>query len=152
MGFCNHSPRPKGNLSGMKRALNAIKHHISVEPTKSLAFQNRFCPKAKDSWCYLQRDEASETHSHHKAVRLPHAFMQELSPIFDRLSNEDLLKRCLLGLTQNQTDSLNGTLWTLIFKTLVLGKTQVTIGVCGQLLSYLLKRCLLGLTQNQMMA
>ena len=54
--------------------------------------------------------------------------MQELSPIFDRLSNEDLLKRCLLGLTQNQNESLNGTLWTLIPKTLFLGKRQVTIG------------------------
>ena len=120
----------KGNLAGMKEAINAIKHHIIEEPTKPLAFQHRFCPKAKDSWCYFQRDEASETNSNHNAARLPHAFMQELSPIFDRLSNEDLLKRCLLGLTQNQNESLNGTLWTLIPKTLFLGKRQVTIGVC----------------------
>ena len=45
------------------------------------------------------------------AARLSIAFMQELPPISDRISNEDLLKRCLLGLTQNQNESLNGTMW-----------------------------------------
>ena len=33
-------------------------------------------------------------------------------PIFTRLSNDDLLNRCLKGLTQNQNEAANGVLWS----------------------------------------
>ena len=36
--------------------------------------------------------------------------------LFDRLSDEDLLKRCMLSSAQNQNDSINNVLWSLCSK------------------------------------
>ena len=46
--------------------------------------------------------------------RLPCVFVDALKPIFTRLTNEDILQRCLKGFTQNQNESLNGTVWNLV--------------------------------------
>ena len=60
----------------------------------------------------------------------PNAFMTDLQPIFKRLSDSELLGSCLLGLTHNQTQSLNGRLWSLVPKTRLCGKTRVVLGIC----------------------
>ena len=120
----------KGNMMGMLTAIKAIKHHVIQEPCKSLAIQHRYCPSGKSSWCKYQKDAAIGTESYNETGRLPHVFMEELGPIFERLSDKELLGRCQLGLTQNQNESLNGVLWSNIPKTLFLGKRRVTIAVC----------------------
>ena len=61
---------------------------------------------------------------------LPSVFMPELKPIFDRLSEENLLKRCLTGLTQNQNESINSILWTKISKARFCGKRRIAIATC----------------------
>ena len=38
-------------------------------------------------------------------------FRKELKPLFTRLSSDELLKRCLKGVTQNQNEALNSILW-----------------------------------------
>ena len=61
---------------------------------------------------------------------LPAVFHEELKPIFDRLSQDQLLNRCSRGLTQNQNESLNGQLWTnQCPKTKYCGVKRVTIAV-----------------------
>ena len=61
---------------------------------------------------------------------MPNVFLTELGPIFSRLSQSELLSRCLLGLTQNQNESLNGLLWARLSKTAFCGRRKVKIGVC----------------------
>jgi len=61
---------------------------------------------------------------------LPSVFMPELKPIFDRLSEENLLKRCLKGLTQNQNESINSILWAKISKVRFCGKRRIVIATC----------------------
>ena len=56
--------------------------------------------------------------------------MEELNPIFTRLSKDDLLSRCLQGLTQNQNESVNGQLWSRFPKTKFCGVRRVRIAVC----------------------
>ena len=120
----------KGNLNEMKKAIIAIQHHIIEDPNKSLSFQHRFCPRGVDSWCRFWKDEATGSSMYQNLHRLPNVFMTELQPIFKRLSGSELLGRCLLGLTQNQNESLNGRLWSLVPKTRFCGKRRVVIGVC----------------------
>ena len=43
---------------------------------------------------------------------MPSVFRKEVKPIFERLSDEKLLKRCLRGYIQNQNESLNNLLWS----------------------------------------
>ena len=56
--------------------------------------------------------------------------MKELDPIFERLSDESLLTRCLQGLTQNQNESVNAQLWSKCSKTTFVGVRRVRIAVC----------------------
>ena len=56
--------------------------------------------------------------------------MKELEPKFKRLSNDELLKRCLKGLTQNQNGAIKGILWDKCSKTRFCGSRKVRIAVC----------------------
>jgi hypothetical protein len=69
-----------------------------------LEIQHDLCPK-KDTWCKFWGDK--ENYS--KKNRLPHVVRELLKPIFTDLTKDELLKRCLLGHTQNQNEALNGT-------------------------------------------
>ena len=91
--------------------------------------QHRFCPKTKGTWCKFWSDKLEGTSKYNTAGCLPEVFMKELAPIFKRLSGDELLKRCLKGLTQNQNESLNGLLWSKVSKTMFCGKRKVTNAV-----------------------
>ena len=52
---------------------------------------------AKDGWCKFWC--ASDQHDDNK--RLPVVFVQELKRISEKLTKDDILKRCLKGLTHN---------------------------------------------------
>lgn len=56
--------------------------------------------------------------------------MKELDPIFERLSDNSFLSRCLQGLTQNQNESVNAQLWSRCSKTTFVGVRKVRIAVC----------------------
>ena len=47
---------------------------------------------------------------------MPNDVIKHVKPIFKALANDDLLSRCLHGLTQNQNESFNGTIWNRIPK------------------------------------
>ena len=75
-------------------------------------------------------DQQRGTKEYTDSGRLPNVFLTELGRIFSRLSQSGLLSRCLLGLTQNQNESLNGLLWARLSKTAFCGRRKVKIGVC----------------------
>ena len=60
--------------------------------------------------------------------------MAELEPIFKRLSDNELFNRCLLGLTQNQNECINGLLWSRVPKSAFCGKRRIEIAVCETVL------------------
>ena len=55
---------------------------------------------------------------------LPHVFVEQLKPIFTRLSEDKLLDRYLQGLTQNQNEAANQVLWGSAQKLNFVGKTR----------------------------
>jgi len=120
----------KGNLDAMKTAVLAIKCHLIREDGVTLQFQHRFCPKNKETWCKFWKDQLYGTSEYDESGRLPSVFMAELEPIFKRLSDNELLNRCLLGLTQNQNECINGLLWSRVPKSAFCGKRRIEIAVC----------------------
>ena len=116
----------KGNLEGMKKSIKAIQHHIIRNGSIPLEKQHQFCPKDKETWCTFWIDSSTYDESN----RLPEVFMEELNPIFTRLSNDDLLSRCLKGMTQNQNEAVNGQLWSKCSKTKFSGARKVCIAAC----------------------
>ncbi len=113
----------KGDLEKMKTAIAAIMHHLICDNNESLEIQHRFGPQGSLSWCRFWKDKMSNaTRTYDESSRLPIVFMNELEPIFKRLSADELWSRCLLGLTQNQNESLNSLSWSCIQKSKVLWK------------------------------
>ena len=62
--------------------------------------------------------------------------MEQLDPIFTRLSKDELLSRCLKGMTQNQNESANGVLWSKCPKTKFCGARRVRIAVCETIAAF----------------
>ena len=63
-------------------------------------------------------------------------FRSELTPIFTRLSSDELLSTCEKGLAQNQNESVNNVLWTKCSKRVFIGKSRFTLAVCDAVTSF----------------
>ena len=48
---------------------------------------------------------------------MPPTVIKHVKSVFDNLSTDELLTKCLHGKTQNQNESFNGTIWNKIPKT-----------------------------------
>ena len=97
---------------------------------KTLKEQHSLCPQHPDTWCKYWQDQINNTNNYNDDKRLPSVFQKILKPIFDRLSDDALLKRCLMGVTQNQNEALHGMLWGQCPKTQFCGKRKVVIAAC----------------------
>ena len=80
----------QGDLKGMVNDIWAIPHHMVADPNIPLKEQHQFCPKHDNTWCKYWNKNREYT----KTNRLPAVLMEELKPIFTRLSDDKLLKRC----------------------------------------------------------
>lgn len=98
----------KENLEGMKTSIKAIQHHIIKDESLPLDQQHYYCPKLADTWCKSWQNQIKNTSLYNEDNRLLQIFMKELDSIFKRLSKDDLLQRCLKGMTQNQNEAANG--------------------------------------------
>ncbi|KAM7282574.1 hypothetical protein ISCGN_002720 [Ixodes scapularis] len=97
------------DVPGMKRAVEATLLHMT---STDGAPDHSKCPEGAESWCKYNRALAnSEPPPPHKNP-LPDCVRAALEPVFERLSNEDLLARCSEGKTQNASESLHSVIWT----------------------------------------
>lgn len=77
------------------------------------------CPKGPESWCFFQRQLASgkapdkiETKKNRSlSFKLTEEDEKKVKAVFESLSSEDILKRCLRGLTQNKNESFHSKMW-----------------------------------------
>jgi hypothetical protein len=60
---------------------------------------------------------------------LPREIIEELKPVYARLSEDDLLRKCLDGKTQNQNEAFNGMIWQRIPKSVFVGSNSFKLGV-----------------------
>ena len=97
-----------GDLQGMVKAVKAILHHSW---STNEAPDHQYCPEGESSWCKFQRaNSTGQTPPAHRTT-IPKAVGDVIKPVFDRLSEESLLQRCLKGSTQNRNESLHATVW-----------------------------------------
>ena len=92
----------------------------------TIARNNASFVPSKDSWCKFWTDPENYKQSY----RLPSVFLEELKSTYEALSEDSLLKRCLMGLTQNQNEAINGILWSKCPKTKFVGRKRVELAVC----------------------
>lgn len=99
-------------------------HKISTDEQP----QHNKCPVGVDSWCSWQQSKALGTLSSYQHKPAMHKDVFEaIKPIYEDLSSDDLLSRCLGGYTQNQNESFNAVVWAIAPKTVSSGKTVLDI-------------------------
>ena len=98
-----------GDLQGMRKAVGAVLYHCSDITDEETCHQ--FCPTGEKSWCKWQSDKCTGKRQYKQRINLPSVIKNELFPIFQDLSSESLLSRCLHGLTQNANEALNHIIW-----------------------------------------
>ena len=87
-----------GDLDGMKKAIHASFFHCASSERRDL---HTHCPTGPSSWCGFQRDKNSFKHG----PGLPDNVIAKVKPVFQRLSEDSLLEKCLHGKTQNQNEA-----------------------------------------------
>lgn len=60
---------------------------------------------------------------------MPNEVYQAIKPVYEELSSDELLTRCLGGFTQNSNESFNALVWSMAPKTVSSGKTVLDIAV-----------------------
>ena len=118
----------------MKKNIIASLHH-SVQ-SHDLAKQHRFCPRGETSWCKWQQDKASGTSTYKGGECLPPVFLAVLKPVYMTLSDDNLLKRCVLGATQNANECINGIVWSRCHKQKHHGSKSVHCAVASSVLQF----------------
>ena len=93
------------SLIDMINAVWASLYHVASSDESPNHFM---CPTGGDSWCKWQKDAATCKHT----LGLPAAIVSLLEPIYDDLSNANLLAKCLHGKTQNPIECLNKVVWS----------------------------------------
>lgn len=121
------------DLNVLKQRIFAILFHLCSSDAHP---KHIHCPPGANSWCFWQRDFAMKrTPGEHKEHdTLPAEVGKKLVPIFERLSDVNLLKRCVRGKTQNPNESFHGLIWKFCPKTIFNGRkvieTAVNLAAC----------------------
>jgi hypothetical protein len=118
------------NLDAMRRAVWCIYFHTfssDENPTHHL------CPS--NSWCKYNVARTEGLPYHHTKV-ISQAIANVVKPIFQDLSAEDLLSRCLHGNTQNQNESFNNVVWGYLPKETFVGHTVMQIGAFEAVIAF----------------
>ena len=114
-----------GDLTAMKAAVHASLFHCASSERRNL---HMHCPDGPDSWCRYKQDKANKTKLYKPGEGLPDDIIALLKPIYARLSNDELLSKCLDGKTQNQNESLNCMIWNRLPKTIFVGADILNFG------------------------
>ena len=94
---------------------------------KQLSFS--YCPEGSESWCGATRDKANTTNKYKHGPGIPtNIVAKHLKPIYQDLTSDTLLKKCLHGKTQNQNESFNGMVWERVPKTRYVTFEQLEFG------------------------
>ena len=116
------------DIDVMRKRIFAILFHMSSTDQDP---KHVHCPPGESSWCFWQRALAKSVplggHKDHET--LPTEIGKKLVPIFNRLSEVGLLKRCARGSTQNANESMHSILWKFCTKNTFCGKKTIETGV-----------------------
>lgn len=104
--------RNVNSVEGMKRAIMAtLDHYCSTDKNP----RHKNCPEGPESWCEWRKAKAANNLASfkHPARLINDNVEKHIRPIYEDLSNDDLLTRCLGGHTQNSNESFNSIVWRL---------------------------------------
>ena len=81
----------------------------------------------EESWCSYQRAQARNEAFQHDYRPLPSNVLDAIRPIYNDLSKETLLERCVGGFNQNNNESFNQLIWKISPKIVSSGAIVVNL-------------------------
>ena len=124
----------------LKKRIFAILLHLSSSDKFP---KHQQCPPGESSWCFWQRSLSKKTdpgtHRDHETV--PSDIGKQLVPIFQRLSEDNLLKRCSRNKTQNANESLHHLIWKFSPKAIFNGRKTLETAVLLALCQFSMGKC-----------
>ena len=115
-----------GSVEKMQNAIWATFYHKSSTDKKA---QHHKGLLGGESWCKYQQAEAEKKLKSfkHDYTASSKEVVDVIKLIYESLTNEELLQRCIAGFTQNSNESLNQIVWKIMPKTLPASFTTVSI-------------------------
>ncbi|GFY16845.1 uncharacterized protein TNCV_4338461 [Trichonephila clavipes] len=129
--------RNKGDVNAMKTAIYAtLLHSISTDAKP----QHSKCPAGENSWCFYQsaiaNGEKPNNHKLNVGTPINEKFLPKILPIYQRLSSNELLERCIRCGTQNANESLHSMIWAKCPKEIFVNKRRVKRAVTEAVCEY----------------
>lgn len=113
------------SAAAMKDSIMATFYHkISTDKNP----QHQYCPKGSDSWCSWARAKAEKklkAYRHNPPLDID--VQKAILPIYEDLTSDDLLARCVGGFTQNNNECFNKTVWQFSRKHINCGAKTIEI-------------------------
>ncbi|GFV55866.1 uncharacterized protein TNCV_390271 [Trichonephila clavipes] len=100
-----------GNLEEMQRAVIAAFYHCCSGKSNTMHGQ---CPLGSESWCAYQRAQSTGKVFYDKNAGLPKNIINKIKPAYLQLCDQNLLRKCLHGKTQNANEAFNGWLLSVL--------------------------------------
>ena len=115
-----------GDSEAMRNAIwDTLFHCASID----MSPQHEKCPDHEESWCFFNKavakGELPPSHTDNLKMPLDLTVAKEMIPIYEKLSDPNLLKRMIRGRTQNANESLHNVIWSRCPKTIFLGKHKL---------------------------
>ena len=118
----------------MKKSVIAILHHSSAIEDEN--DRHKYCPRTNTSWCKWWIDKLNQSNQYKKNLNLPLAIKEKLKPIFQSLSSDDLLTKCLHGQTQNENECLNSMIWKKCPKDVFVSRRVLELGASSAVIEF----------------
>ena len=120
-----------GDVDKMRDAIWATLYHCSSTDENP---QHHKCPAGSKSWCFYQQAIADEkelpSHATSQGHQLAENVANAMVPVYERMSDTNLLGRMVKGKTQNANESLHSVIWSRCPKTIFVGVRQ-SMWCCG---------------------
>jgi hypothetical protein len=112
--YYNRAIRGNKTVDSMKKAIYATVYHCFSTDDNP---RHEMCPTGSNSWCFYQSSVANHKFPgpHIKFVHTPLNYSKlspHMFPIYERLSDDRLLQRCVSGNTQNANECLHSLIWS----------------------------------------
>ncbi|XP_046339365.2 uncharacterized protein LOC125381038 [Haliotis rufescens] len=126
-----------GNIDGTRNAIWAsLFHCMSTDDSP----HHTRCPTGPSSWCFYNRALANDLEPPAHADNIRHFLDAEIAekmvPVYQRMSDENLLKRMVKGKTQNANECLHSVIWSRCPKTVFVGARRLHRAVASAIASF----------------
>ena len=122
------------DIHNMRKATGAVLYHC--KDFKNQDYRHSICPNDENSWYKYQLDKINGIQKYKDTISIPVNIFHIIEALFQDLSKEELLSKCLHDQTQNTNVALNAIIWTQCPQYIFVGRRTLEMGVNSAILNF----------------